>query len=170
MAICAKFGRVFEIGPVFRAEKSYTHRHLCEFTGLNIEMEIELSYFEVLDVVSMFEHLNNNCEKELEAVGKQYPFEPLKYLPETLLLTFEEGVQMLKDAGVEVDPMEDLNTEKERRLGQIVLEKYGTEFYILHRYPSAVRPFYTMPCYDNPEYSNSFDVFIRGEEIISGAQ
>ncbi|KAL6217992.1 hypothetical protein ACLB2K_011209 [Fragaria x ananassa] len=77
---------------------------------------------------------------------------------------------MLKDAGVEVDPMEDLNTEKERRLGQIVLEKYGTEFYILHRYPSAVRPFYTMPCYDNPEYSNSFDVFIRGEEIISGAQ
>ncbi|KAL6209189.1 hypothetical protein ACLB2K_020132 [Fragaria x ananassa] len=152
MAICAKFGRVFEIGPVFRAEKSYTHRHLCEFTGLDIEMEIELSYFEVMDVVSMFEHLNNNCEKELEAVGKQYPFEPLKYLPETLRLTFEEGVQMLKDAGVEVDPMENLNTEKERRLGQIVLEKYGTEFYILHRYP------------------NSFDVFIRGEEIISGAQ
>ncbi|PNX69108.1 aspartate-tRNA ligase cytoplasmic-like, partial [Trifolium pratense] len=48
--------------------------------------------------------------------------------------------------------------------------EYGTEFYILHRYPLAVRPFYTMPCYDNPAYSNSFDVFIRGEEIISGAQ
>lgn len=41
--------------------------------------------------------------------------------------------------------------------------RYGTEFYILHRYPLAVRPFYTMPCYDNPKYSNSFDVFIRGK-------
>ena len=42
--------------------------------------------------------------------------------------------------------------------------RYGTEFYILHRYPLAVRPFYTMPCYDNPAYSNSFDVFIRGND------
>lgn len=46
----------------------------------------------------------------------------------------------------------------------------GRIFFILYRYPLAVRPFYTMPCYDNPAYSNSFDVFIRGEEIISGAQ
>ncbi|XP_028102460.1 aspartate--tRNA ligase 2, cytoplasmic-like isoform X2 [Camellia sinensis] len=77
---------------------------------------------------------------------------------------------MLKEAGVEIDPLGDLNTESERKLGQLVLEKYGTEFYILHRYPLAVRPFYTMPCSDDPAYSNSFDVFIRGEEIISGAQ
>lgn len=175
MAICGDFGRVFEIGPVFRAEDSYTHRHLCEFTGLDVEMEIKKHYFEVIDVVdqlfvAMFDALNKNCAKELEAVGRQYPFEPLKYLRQTLKLTFEEGVQMLKDAGVEVDPLGDLNTELERKLGQLVLEKYGTEFYILHRYPLAVRPFYTMPCYDNPTYSNSFDVFIRGEEIISGAQ
>ncbi|XVE94224.1 hypothetical protein REPUB_Repub01dG0263300 [Reevesia pubescens] len=138
MSICGDFGRVFEIGPVFRAEDSYTHRHLCEFTGLDVEMEIKKHYSE--------------------------------YKPITLRLSFEEGVQMLKDAGVEVDPLGDLNTETERKLGQLVLEKYGTEFYILHRYPLAVRPFYTMPCYDNPLYSNSFDVFIRGEEIISGAQ
>ncbi|KAF4367227.1 hypothetical protein G4B88_026734 [Cannabis sativa] len=175
MAICGDFGRVFEIGPVFRAEDSFTHRHLCEFTGLDVEMEIKNHYFEVMDIVdrlfvAMFDSLNQNCEKELEAVGRQYPFEPLKYLRKTLRLTFEEGVQMLKDAGVEVDPLGDLNTETERKLGKLVLEKYGTEFYILHRYPLAVRPFYTMPCYDNPAYSNSFDVFIRGEEIISGAQ
>ncbi|KAL6544221.1 Aspartate--tRNA ligase 2, cytoplasmic [Orobanche gracilis] len=74
------------------------------------------------------------------------------------------------EAGVEIDPLGDLNTESERKLGHLVLEKYGTEFYILHRYPLAVRPFYTMPCHDDPKYSNSFDVFIRGEEIISGAQ
>ncbi|KAL6269570.1 hypothetical protein ACE6H2_026481 [Prunus campanulata] len=102
--------------------------------------------------VTIFDTLNETCQKELEAVGRQYPFEPLK------------------DVGVEVDPMGDLNTEAERKLGQLVLEKYGTEFYILHRYPLAVRPFYTITCHDNPAYSNSFDVFIRGEEIISGSQ
>ncbi|EOY29091.1 Class II aminoacyl-tRNA and biotin synthetases superfamily protein isoform 3 [Theobroma cacao] len=175
MSICGDFDRVFEIGAVYRAEDSYTHRHLCEFTGLDVEMEIEKHYSEVMDIVdrlfvTMFDSLNERCEMELEAVARQYPFEPLKYKPNTLRLTFEEGVQMLKDAGVEVDPLGDLNTEAERKLGQLVLEKYGTEFYILHRYPLAVRPFYTMPCYDDSLYSNSFDVFIRGEEIISGAQ
>ncbi|KAK4353561.1 hypothetical protein RND71_025755 [Anisodus tanguticus] len=175
MAICGDFSRVFEIGPVFRAEDSFTHRHLCEFTGLDVEMEIKEHYSEVMDIVdrlfvAMFDSLNENCKKELEAIGKQYPFEPLKYLRKTLRLTFAEGIQMLKEAGVEVDPLGDLNTESERKLGQLVAEKYGTEFYILHKYPQAVRPFYTMPCHDNPSYSNSFDVFIRGEEIISGAQ
>uniref|UniRef100_A0A5B7BH38 aspartate--tRNA ligase n=1 Tax=Davidia involucrata TaxID=16924 RepID=A0A5B7BH38_DAVIN len=175
MAISGDFGRVFEIGPVFRAEDSYTHRHLCEFTGLDAEMEIKEHYSEVMDIVdrlfvAMFDSLNEKCQKELEAIAKQYPFEPLKYLRKTLRLTFQEGVQMLKEAGVEIDPLGDLNTEAERKLGQLVLEKYGTEFYILHRYPLAVRPFYTMPCSDDPTYSNSFDVFIRGEEIISGAQ
>ncbi|KAL5071514.1 hypothetical protein RYX36_022401 [Vicia faba] len=175
MSICADFGRVFEIGPVFRAEDSFTHRHLCEFTGLDVEMEIKKHYFEVMDVVdrlfvAMFDSLNTNCKKDLEAVANQYPFEPLKYLRKTLRLTYEEGIQMLKEVGVEIEPFGDLNTEAERKLGQLVLEKYGTEFYILHRYPLAIRPFYTMPCYDNSNYSNSFDVFIRGEEIISGAQ
>ncbi|XP_073309276.1 aspartate--tRNA ligase 2, cytoplasmic-like [Primulina huaijiensis] len=175
MSICGDFGRVFEIGPVFRAEDSFTHRHLCEFTGLDVEMEIKEHYSEVMDIVdrlfvAMFDCLNESCSKELEAINKQYPFEKLKYLRNTLRLTFEEGITMLKEAGVEIDPLGDLNTESERKLGQLVLEKYGTEFYILHRYPLAVRPFYTMPCYDNQSYSNSFDVFIRGEEIISGAQ
>ncbi|KAK8935682.1 hypothetical protein KSP39_PZI014024 [Platanthera zijinensis] len=175
MAICSDFERVFVIGEVFRAENSSTHRHLCEFIGLDVEMEINEHYFEVLDIVdrlfvTIFDYLNEKCKKLLDAINKQFPFKPLKYLQKTLLLTFEEGIKMLKDAGVEIDPFGDLNTESERTLGRLVLEKYETEFYILHRYPSTVRPFYTMPCYDNPLYSNSFDVFIRGEEIISGAQ
>ncbi|CAM8949594.1 unnamed protein product [Rhodiola kirilowii] len=175
MAINGDFGRVFEIGPVFRAEDSFTHRHLCEFTGLDVELEIKEHYFEVTDIVdrlfvSMFDYLNERCFKELDTVRQQYPFENLKYLRKTLQLTYEEGIRMLKDVGTEVPPFGDLNTEAERRLGQLVLDKYGTEFFILHRYPLSVRPFYTMPCYDNPLYSNSFDVFIRGEEIISGAQ
>ncbi|PNY02494.1 aspartate-tRNA ligase cytoplasmic-like, partial [Trifolium pratense] len=173
MSICAGFERVFEIGPVFRAEKSFTHRHLCEFTGLDVEMAIKMHYFEVMDVVdelfvAIFNSLKTNCKKDLEAVAT---YKPLKYLQNTLRLTYEEGIQMLKEDGVvEVKPYGDLNTEAEKRLGQLVLEKHDTEFYILHRYPLAVRPFYTMPCDDNPNYSNSFDVFLRGEEIISGSQ
>eukprot|EP00850_Spirogloea_muscicola_P019839 SM000200S05829 [mRNA] locus=s200:229171:233555:+ [translate_table: standard] len=194
MAICADFGRVFEVGPVFRAEDSFTHRHLCEFTGLDMEMEILEHYFEVLDVldklfVGMFDALNERWQAELQAIARQYPFEPLKvqmilplkavlrsnatareYLRETLRLTFAEGIELLKEAGVDADPLGDLSTETERQLGELVKAKYGTEFYILHRYPLAARPFYTMPCADDPRYTNSFDIFIRGEEIISGAQ
>ena len=77
---------------------------------------------------------------------------------------------MLREAGVEMDDLEDLNTAKERKLGQLVKEKYGTDFFILTRFPAAVRPFYSMPCPDDSNYANSFDVFMRGEEIISGAQ
>ena len=58
----------------------------------------------------------------------------------------------------------------ERALGELVAEKYGTDFYFLDRFPSAIRPFYTMPCPDDARYSNSYDLFLRGQEICSGAQ
>jgi aspartyl-tRNA synthetase len=170
------FGRVFEITPVFRAEKSFTHRHLTEFTGLDFEMCINEHYEEVLEVidklfVSMFDGLNERCSAEIEVVRKQFPVPPLRYLRKTLILTFEEGIEMLKKGGYpDIDPLADLNTEVERALGKMVAEKFGTDFFILKRYPSAVRPFYTMPDPVDPDYSNSYDVFIRGEEIISGAQ
>jgi hypothetical protein len=78
---------------------------------------------------------------------------------------------MLRENGYpDVDPLGDLNTELERALGAAVKKKYATDFFILYRFPLAVRPFYTMPAPDSKDYSNSFDVFIRGEEIISGAQ
>jgi len=69
-----------------------------------------------------------------------------------------------------MDDFEDLNTDKERKLGALVREKYDTDFFMLDRFPTAVRPFYTMPSPDDPRYSNSYDFFIRGEEIMSGAQ
>ncbi|KAI3934549.1 hypothetical protein MKW92_013559 [Papaver armeniacum] len=154
MAICWGFGSVFEFDSVFRVEKSDN----CSL------------------FVAMFGGLNEKCKKELEAIGNQYPIEPLKYLRKTPKLTFEEGFQMLKEADVEVNPLRDLNTELKRKLGNL-----HVLIYILHRYLTAIRPLYTMPCYDNPTYMfigenrfcrfhNSFDVFIRGEEIISGGQ
>ncbi|RCV09380.1 hypothetical protein SETIT_2G023000v2 [Setaria italica] len=119
MAVCGGFERVFEVGPVFRAESSDTHRHLCEFVGLDVEMALRDHYSEVCDVVdrlfvAMFDHLNKNCAKELEAIQRQYPFKPLKYLETTLRLDYDEGIRMLQEAGVHVDPMGDLNTGREK--------------------------------------------------------
>jgi|TARA_B110000977_G_scaffold161126_1_gene205882 aspartyl-tRNA synthetase len=176
MAVESDFERVFEIGPVFRAEDSNTHRHLCEFTGLDMEMAIKEHYFEVLDVlddlfIHMFDGLNERFSHELKVVAQQHPYEPLKYLRPTLRLEFPEGIKMLQDHGVEgVDPLGDLTTAHERILGDLVRQKYDTDFYILHKYPAGARPFYTMPDPTDADYSNSFDIFIRGEEIISGAQ
>ncbi|CAG9466284.1 unnamed protein product [Pedinophyceae sp. YPF-701] len=176
MCVMSDFPGVFEIGPVFRAEQSFTHRHLCEFTGLDFEMAIKEHYHEVLDVIDelflrIFDGLNERCAHELETIAKQYPFTPLRYLRKAPRIPFVEGIKMLQDAGfADADPDADLSTELERELGRLVAEKYNTDFYFLTRFPLAARPFYTMPAPDDPTRTNSFDIFIRGEEIISGAQ
>ncbi|VAH85965.1 unnamed protein product [Triticum turgidum subsp. durum] len=101
LAICGGFRRVLEVGDVFRAEDSNTHRHLCEFVGLDAEMEIMRHYFEICDIVDglfveLLRHLNENWKTELEAINRQYPFEPVKYLEGILRLSYEEGIQLLK--------------------------------------------------------------------------
>ncbi|XP_074652089.1 aspartate--tRNA ligase, cytoplasmic-like [Tubulanus polymorphus] len=175
MAIAADFDRVFTVGSVFRAEDSNTHRHLTEFIGLDMEMAIEYHYHEVLDVLSdmfigIFEGIEKSFQYELEQVNKQYPFEPFKFLKPTLRLDFPEAVKMLRDNGVEMGDEDDLSTPAEKLLGKLVKTKYDTDFFILDKFPLAVRPFYTMVDPNNKMYSNSYDIFMRGEEIMSGAQ
>ena len=175
MAISADLGRVFEIGPVFRAENSNTRRHLCEFTGLDLEMAITEHYDEALDVIHrMFKHIFSGLEtryaKELAVVRQQYPSEPVQFTEKPLVLHWPEAMAMLRQAGVQVDDMADLSSAIELQLGQLVKEKYQADFFILDQYPSAVRPFYTMLNASNPLFSNSYDIFIRGQEICSGAQ
>ncbi len=167
MMIMSDFGRVFEIGPVFRAEKSFTHRHLCEFVGLDGEMEIKEHYSEVLEVIgdvfkNIFKGLQKSFAKEIQIVKDQYGMEDFLFLEETLILTFEEGCALLKETGIEQSMQDDLDTVNERALGKIVREKYKTDFYILHKYPEEARPFYTMLCKDDPKFTCSYDVFIRG--------
>lgn len=177
MAICGDLQNVFEIGPVFRAEDSNTHRHMCEFTGLDFEMEIKEHYHEVLKSITncfvhIFDNLNKHCQTELKAINAQYPFEPLKYRPtdQTLVITFAEAVAMLREAGETMGDYDDMNTPQEKLLGKLILAKYDTQLYVVDKYPLAVRPFYTMPCPNNPNLSNSYDIMLRGEEIMSGAQ
>ena len=77
---------------------------------------------------------------------------------------------MLNEKGIHQDPFKDLNPEAERELGKIVKEKYGTDFYVLYNYPKEARPFYSMINPHDERYTNSYDFFMRGEEIMSGAQ
>jgi aspartyl-tRNA synthetase len=175
MAICGGFPRVFEIGPVFRAENSNTNRHLCEFTGLDMEMEFKNHYFEVLDyigsmLVFLFKNIKERHAKELSVINDQYPFEDFVCADPVVKINFREGVKMLADAGYKQDELEDLSTETEKALGRIVKEKYNTDFYMLYGYPVSARPFYTMLDPKDNRFTNSYDFFMRGEEITSGAQ
>jgi len=175
IAIAADFEKVYTVGAVFRAEDSNTHRHLTEFVGLDLEMAFNYHYHEVLDVIGsvlidVFRGLQSQYVQEIATVNRQYPAEPFTFLDPPLRLEFPEAVQMLREAGEQIGDEDDLSTPLEKLLGRLVKAKYGTDFYILDKYPLAVRPFYTMPDPNNKKYSNSYDIFMRGEEIMSGAQ
>ncbi|EPT04273.1 hypothetical protein FOMPIDRAFT_1014148 [Fomitopsis schrenkii] len=178
MAIASDFERVYEIGPVFRAENSNTHRHMTEFIGLDLEMAIDEHYHEVLEMldglfIHMFRSLKQKYAKEIETVGRQFPAEEFKWRegPEgTLKISFAEAVDLLVNDGVQREALDDIDTENEKRLGRIIRAKYDTDYFIIDKFPMALRPFYTMPDPDDPTLSNSYDFFMRGEEILSGAQ
>lgn len=116
MAIAADFERVYEIGPVFRAEDSNTHRHMTEFIGLDLEMVIEEHYHEVMELLDdlfkhMFAGLREKYSKEIAAVHRQFPADEFKWRegPEgTLRLTFREAIDMLVADGVPRERLDDI--------------------------------------------------------------
>ena len=177
MAIAADFERVYEIGPVFRAEDSNTHRHMTEFIGLDLEMAIEEHYHEVMELLdSLFLHIFRNLKqkyaKEIETVRKQFPADEFKWRegPEgTLKLSFREAVDLLVADGVPREDLDDIeyvfahgygwteltfvggcSTTNEKRLGRIIRAKYDTDYFIIDKFPMALRPFYTMPDPEDP--------------------
>jgi nondiscriminating aspartyl-tRNA synthetase len=180
MLISSRFKRVMEIGPVFRAEDSNTSRHLSEYTSMDLEMEFVDDYLEVVHLIRDLMHhilstLSLKFSRETEAVRKIYPSEPFK-LPtkseDIPIVEFEEGIKWLNDAGIEADSGDDVNSQQEKKLGDIVREKFNTDVYILNGYPHAARAFYTFPRGGDlsAKYSNSFDFMMRGQEVLSGAQ
>lgn len=116
MCIAADFERVYEIGPVFRAEDSNTHRHLTEFIGLDLEMTIEEHYHEVMEMLdslflNIFRGLRDNYKKEIEVIGKQFPADEFKWRegPEgTFKMTFKEAVDLLVEDGVDREILDDI--------------------------------------------------------------
>lgn len=115
MLIAARFQKVMEIGPVFRAEKSNTARHLTEFTGLDLEMEFQENYHEVMGVLEdlmlfIFKELNARYRKETELIRSVYHVDDFK-LPESgkvPRIQFQEGIKMLREAGEELGDYDDL--------------------------------------------------------------
>ncbi|CDJ44239.1 aspartyl-tRNA synthetase, putative, partial [Eimeria tenella] len=109
-------------------------------------------------------------------IREQHGVEKFEFLAETPRLSFAEGVQLLREAGIGLDTIPesldnfDLPTDLEKALGKLVKQKFKTDFFFLLKYPASVRPFYSMPCPEDPRFSNTFDVFMRGEEVASGAQ
>ncbi|CAF0992227.1 unnamed protein product [Adineta steineri] len=172
MAIAADFEKVYTIGTVFRAEE---RRNLTEFVSLDLEMAFSYHYHEVVDTIGdlftqIFKDLAKRFATEIAIINKQFPCEPFEYVEPVLRLEYKDGLALLAEAGVQMGSEDDLTVENERILGRIVKAKYHTDFYILDKYPLAGRPFYTMHDPNNPKYSNSYDIFVRCQEVLSGAQ
>ncbi len=170
-AMAAGFEKVFEIAPVFRAEKHHTIRHLTEYTSVDAEISFIDSYEDVMDVVEklvvhIFKAVKENCQKELEILGVEITI-PKTPFPR---ITMREAYKLLEEAGKEVEYGEDLDTEGEKLFGKIVKEKFGNEFVFLTEFPWKVRPFYTYRKEDEPEWTCSFDLLYKGMEIVTGGQ
>lgn len=128
-------------------------------------------------LVFILTQLKERYQKEIAVIQKSYPKAGDFKLPKdgkALRLNYMDGVALLKEAGVDTSEQErfenDFTTAMEKQLGQIIREKYDTDFYVLDKFPMAVRPFYTKADPKDPTFSNSYDFFMRGEEIMSGAQ
>lgn len=144
-------------------------------------MVFDYHYHEVLNfaenlIVYIVTQLQERFKDDIAIVQRTYPRAGDFKVKDgkALRLTYLEGVQILKDDGVDVSEQEafstDLSTAMEKQLGKLIREKYDTDFYVLDEFPMSVRPFYTKRHPTNKNLSNSYDFFMRGEEIMSGAQ
>lgn len=171
MMILGGFKRVFEIGHVYRQEESNINRYLSEFIGLDLEMEC-LDYNEMIQFIyKLFIFIFDRIKAktvEYNNLKEYFNFTELKYTSSPIILTHRECIDLLKEKGEKIDYEEDFSRSYEKILGNIVQEKYETDFFIIKNYPKKVRAFYTQPI-KNSIYSESYDGILRGEEIFSGA-
>ena len=164
MAMAAGFEKVFMVGPVFRAEPSFTTRHMTEFTGWDFEFSYIDSHHDVMDAVegafrSGFEAVEKEQDLDLGLSKVKFP-----------RVTMAEAKERLKETGVVSERPEDINAEEEKELGRIMKEETGSDFVFLTDYSIKVRPFYHMRYEDNPEITKSFDLLYKGLEVVTGAQ
>jgi nondiscriminating aspartyl-tRNA synthetase len=161
------FERVYEIGPVFRAEPHDTARHLAEYVSLDVEFGFIRSHREVLamlrDVIAgMADEIRQTASAEAEQIGAMLPDVPA----EIPVVHFSEALKI-----VDADPDEpDLAPEHERRLGEWARAEHASDFLAVEGYPARKRPFYTHPQPDDPQWTNSFDLIFRGIELVTGGQ
>ncbi|WP_406346250.1 aspartate--tRNA(Asn) ligase [Streptomyces sp. NBC_01547] len=173
MAVAAGIDRVFEIGPVFRAEPSYTSRHATEFTGV----DVELSWIDDVEDVMVFEErmlahaIAKVAEVHGEAIREVFGVEVV--VPEAPFprITMAEAQEILRAGGWGPEGLkEDLDPEGERAIAAHMKEFTGHEFVFITHYPASIRPFYHMRPADRPDLTLSFDLLWKGLEITTGAQ
>jgi len=166
------FERVYEVGPVFRAEPHDTARHLAEYTSMDAELGFITDHHDVMAVLTevvtgMIEAARAYVGSALEVLGIELPPLPIG-IPE---IDFAEAQELIAKNGAE-DPRgePDLAPAHERWLCEWALREFDSQFLFVTGYPMAKRPFYTHPDPQRPEYSNSFDLLFRGQELVTGGQ
>lgn len=173
MAIIGGLKRVYEIGHVYRAEQQNTNRYLSEFVGLDIEMELDGTYLDLISfihsiLVNIFDFISSQYSKELEIIRKYKHFENIKYSKKPLIVTHREAVDILKSKGIEITYNDDFSRENEKLLGNHIKELHDIDLFVIKDYPASERAFYTYV--DENGSTRSYDFILRGEEILSGAQ
>ncbi len=161
------FERVFEIGPVFRAEPHDTVRHLAEYVSMDAELGFVRDHRDVLAVLrdavaGMVAGVHEHAAGAVELLGADVPVVP----DEIPVLHFRDALAMVGAAPDEPD----LAPEHERRLGAWARETHGSDFLAVEGYPMVKRPFYTHADPDDPRWSRSFDLLFRGLELVTGGQ
>lgn len=161
--------RVFELGPAFRAELSNTNRHVTEFISFDGEMSFIENEEEVMGMIeTIIDHvltgLKEKGKKQLEILGKEINV-PARPYP---ILTYSECLKIVQENGLPLKEGDDLGTEGEKIVGDVMAQK-GVELYFIAEYPEEAKPFYIMEK-DGTPYSFSFDLDFKGQEISSGGQ
>lgn len=170
-AMVPVYERVFEIGPVFRAEKHNTQRHLNEYTSMDFEMGF-IDGFE--DVMQMETKVLQNIMAVLKADYAPQLAALHVALPDVTRIPavrFDEAKRMVNEKyGRAIRDPFDLEPEEEQLISRLFAEEYGSEFVFVTHYPSKKRPFYAADDPEDPRYTLSFDLLFRGLEVTTGGQ
>ena len=165
------FDRVFETGPVFRAEKHNTKRHLNEYTSLDFEMGYIDSFEEIMAMETGFLQyamnlLKTEYAKEVQILKLEIP--DVSKIPAVRFDVAKELVSQKYNRKIR-NPF-DLEPEEEALIGQYFKEEYGSDFVFVTHYPSKKRPFYAMDDPEDARFTLSFDLLFKGLEITTGGQ
>ena len=171
LLIAAGFDKIYDLGPNWRAEPSHTPRHLCEHRACAVEFAFMVDEYDMMRVeeklvIAALQKVREDCEKELELLGKQVLI-PKTPFPE---LRFPKIYDILEDLGKKIEFGEDYDRESEVLLWKHIQEKYDNEFFFVNRFPSKVKPFYVMKVDKTPRWARSVDLIYKGLELSSGGQ
>ncbi|AHC16676.1 aspartate--tRNA(Asn) ligase [Salinispira pacifica] len=164
------FQKVYEIGPVFRAEKHTTVRHLNEYTSMDVEMGFIRNHRDLMDLLErLIAFLSGRSAELVMEWAERFPVHWPTVPRRIPVVDFEKALEIASRQGVANSGL-DLSPEAERVLGEWCLTEFSSDFLFVSGYPMEVRPFYTAPDPDRPGYSMSFDLLFRGQELVTGGQ